>query len=128
MVLTLEPAWSQLERPVGRRRLGHSWGFRCGGWGPRVCTTSRGPGDSDVAGMGTSEEEPLSESVATSERAQHLFGENNPKAQPTQGRSGGRALGGRSKSQPMKLRSHSVMVTIRNSRRLKDPAPSNGNS
>lgn len=44
--------------------------------------------------MGTSVEEPLHESVASLEQAQHPFGENPPKAQPTPGRSGAELCGG----------------------------------
>lgn len=44
--------------------------------------------------MGTSVEEPLHESVASLEQAQHPFGENPPKAQPTPGRSGAELWGG----------------------------------
>lgn len=91
--------------------------------GPRVCTASQGPGDPEVAGMGTSVEESLHESVASLEQAQHPFGENPPKAQPTPGRSAAELWGGRSRaSRPVQSWRHFGVVAIRNSRRLRDPA------
>lgn len=74
--------------PGGTQTAGPLLGFLIQGLGPESLHNNP-----DVASVGTSVEEPLNDSVAALERAQHLFGENPAKAQPTKGWSGAQLWG-----------------------------------